>query len=278
MKLSIITINFNNCTGLKKTIESVVEQSFKDFEWIVIDGGSTDGSRELIEQYADRFTYWVSEPDKGIYNAMNKGIKVAKGDYLQFLNSGDWLCDSMALERFFAYSFNADVVYGDYYFSGKGNELIECKQPEIMTFRVFLYSALGHNACFFKNALFQDELYDEGLRIVSDWKFCINQSLANKSFQHIDEFVSCFDTTGISSVNKELAKSERGMVVKELVPRMILADYQTMDEMENKLDNILVREVMKYSEKSVSYKKLLSFVLRIIRFTDKRLCKNREER
>ena len=85
MKLSIITVNLNNREGLQKTIDSVVNQTFRDFEWIVIDGGSTDGSKELIEQYADHFAYWVSEPDKGIYNAMNKGIKVAKGEYLQFL-------------------------------------------------------------------------------------------------------------------------------------------------------------------------------------------------
>ncbi len=89
MKLSIITVNLNNKDGLQKTIDSVISQTFKDFEWIVIDGGSTDGSKELIEKYSDYISYWVSEPDKGIYNAMNKGIKVAKGDYLEFLNSGD---------------------------------------------------------------------------------------------------------------------------------------------------------------------------------------------
>ena len=93
MKLSIITVNLNNRDGLKKTIDSVISQTFKDFEWIVIDGGSTDGSRELIEQYVNHFAYWVSEPDKGVYNAMNKGVKKAKGEYLQFLNSGDWLRD-----------------------------------------------------------------------------------------------------------------------------------------------------------------------------------------
>ena len=115
MKLSIITVNLNNCDGLQKTIDSVVSQTFKDFEWIVIDGGSTDGSKELIEQYADHFTYWVSEPDKGIYNAMNKGIRVAKGDYLQFLNSGDYLYDRTTLEKCLLPQNNADVIYGNLY-------------------------------------------------------------------------------------------------------------------------------------------------------------------
>ena len=80
MKLSIITVNYNNREGLQRTIDSVVSQTFRDFEWIVIDGGSTDGSKELIKQYADHFSYWVSEPDKGIYNAMNKGILKATGE------------------------------------------------------------------------------------------------------------------------------------------------------------------------------------------------------
>ena len=78
MKYSIITVNYNNKEGLRKTIESVINQTFQDFEYIVIDGGSTDGSLEVINHYAEKITYWVSEPDKGVYNAMNKGIKVAK--------------------------------------------------------------------------------------------------------------------------------------------------------------------------------------------------------
>ena len=99
MKLSIITVNLNNRDGLQKTIDSVVSQTFKDYEWIVIDGGSTDGSKELIEQYADHFTDWVSEPDKGIYNAMNKGIGMASGEYIQFLNSGDSLVSGHVVDQ-----------------------------------------------------------------------------------------------------------------------------------------------------------------------------------
>ena len=85
MKLSIITINYNNKEGLQRTIDSVIGQTWHDFEWIIIDGGSKDGSKELIEQYQQYFAYWCSEPDKGVYNAMNKGIKHAQGEYLLFL-------------------------------------------------------------------------------------------------------------------------------------------------------------------------------------------------
>ena len=113
MKLSIITVNLNNRDGLQKTIDSVISQTFKDFEWIEIDGGSTDGSKELIEQYAEHFSYWVSEPDKGIYNAMNKGIKVAKGKYLLFLNSGDGLCDEAVIDDFYSFDAAEDVIAGN---------------------------------------------------------------------------------------------------------------------------------------------------------------------
>ena len=102
MKLSIITINRNNAAGLEKTLQSVAAQTFKEFEYIVVDGASTDGSVEVIKKYESKFAHlkWVSEPDKGIYNAMNKGIKVAKGEYLLFLNSGDWLCNESIIQDF----------------------------------------------------------------------------------------------------------------------------------------------------------------------------------
>ena len=98
-KISIITVNYNDREGLKKTIESVINQTWQDFEFIIIDGGSTDGSREVIEQYKDKIDYWISEPDKGIYNAMNKGIKAASGEFLLFLNSGDRLIDKNITEK-----------------------------------------------------------------------------------------------------------------------------------------------------------------------------------
>lgn len=112
MKLSIITINLNNLEGLKKTFESVFNQTFTDYEWIVIDGGSTDGSREFIEAHQDSFSYWSSEPDRGIYNAMNKGILQANGEYLSFLNSGDYYADSETLANVFCTNHEADILFG----------------------------------------------------------------------------------------------------------------------------------------------------------------------
>lgn len=102
MKLSIITINYNNVNGLQKTLESVFRQTCKEFEYIVVDGASEDGSKELLEQFLAKADFpfrWISEPDNGIYAAMNKGIRMAQGEYLHFLNSGDWLTDEKVVEK-----------------------------------------------------------------------------------------------------------------------------------------------------------------------------------
>ena len=96
-KFSIITVNYNNLEGLKKTVESVKNQTYQKFEYIVIDGGSYDGSLEFIKDNESLLDYWVSEPDSGVYQAMNKGIEKATGEYLLFLNSGDHFCNTKVL-------------------------------------------------------------------------------------------------------------------------------------------------------------------------------------
>ena len=271
MKLSIITVNLNNRNGLQKTIDSVVSQTFRDFEWIVIDGGSTDGSKELIEQYTDHFAYWVSEPDKGVFNAMNKGIKVAKGDYLQFLNSGDWLYNQNALERCFSHIFDADVVYGDMGICSSNTIRIRKYSPKL-SFNYLLGYSLGHCATFHKREILQEELYDEKLKMVADWKFYLIQALKNRKFEHLDETVSCFDTSGISSTSGYKVIAERDNVIKELmIPESILNDCRFMDEMEKELqlNQDRVRKVIEYSEKRKLYRKMITGCLRFIEFVER---------
>ena len=112
-KLSVITINFNNAIGLEKTIKSVIEQKFTDFEFVIIDGDSSDGSKEIIKKYSNKISYWVSEKDKGIYNAQNKGIERAIGEYCLFLNSGDYLVDTTVFQTVFSEKRTQDIIYGD---------------------------------------------------------------------------------------------------------------------------------------------------------------------
>ena len=268
MKLSIITINYNNRDGLLNTIESVVCQTFRDFEWIVIDGGSTDGSKELIEEYSEHFSYWVSEPDKGIYNAMNKGIKVAKGEYLQFLNSGDSLYNSQSLARCFSRAINCDILYGDLVLTD-GKSTTSLKYPDNISLKFFYDRTLCHNSTFIKRILLQKEPYNENFRIVSDWEFFLKQALQNKTFYHINEKIIVFDTNGISSSNDKALGEERSIVLSEQLPNMLILDYQKMDDMEEKLNNYQVRKILEYGKKKKLYHKMITALLLFIEKIDK---------
>lgn len=221
INLSIITINFNNRIGLQKTIDSVISQTWRYFEWIIIDGGSTDGSKVLIEQYQEHFAYWCSEPDKGVYNAMNKGIAKAKGKYLLFLNSGDALYDENVLQRVDDIHSSADIITGQAV-RMDNNQLL--RQYD-MSLLVQLYTdTLNHQATFINKDLFNDKLYDENLKIVSDWKFWLEAILIkNASVDVIDVVVVKQDIAGISLNPQylDLQMSERSMVIEELIPERL---------------------------------------------------------
>lgn len=225
MLLSIITINYNNCSGLKKTIESVICQTFTDYEWIVIDGGSTDGSKELIEQYSDHFSYWCSEPDKGIYNAMNKGIDHARGDYYQFLNSGDYLFSDITLQSVFSKEYNEDLLYGDYKLE---NQSYIKRFPSELSLSFFLDDCLNHQASFYRNSLFENNRYDESFKIVSDWAFYFQLVLQGKSFKHIPIVIVEFEPNGIGSILTEYHKKEKELALQKYLPPALLRETETL--------------------------------------------------
>ncbi len=237
MKLSIITVNRNNVDGLRKTIESVVSQTFTDFEYIIIDGASTDGSVEVIKEYAKATLpngeglgerlYWVSEPDTGIYNAMNKGILKAKGEYLQFLNSGDWLTNNDVLKYVFDLRRNEDVLYGDEFLFYNINKIVRKVYPQKLTFYDLFVGSISHEGSFYKKYLF-DKLYDETLKIASDWEFEIREIiLANRSTYKIPKEIIYFDMTGISQSieHQDIQLEERNIVLEKFIPERIMLDY-----------------------------------------------------
>ena len=198
--LSIVTINYNNKAGLQKTVESVINQTYNQFEYLVIDGGSTDGSNEIVLQHTDKIHYAVSEKDGGIYNAMNKGILAAKGKYILFINSGDVLFESTTLQACIPYlQQDIDFVYGNTYFE-KGGKKSFVNYPDKLSFAFFLTDSLCHQSTFIKRELFANSLYNETAKIVSDWEFfVIKICKENKTYQHINITVSVFDASGASS-------------------------------------------------------------------------------
>ena len=222
MKLSIITINFNDRVGLDKTIQSVINQTYRDFEYIVIDGASTDGSVDVIKKYADRLTHWVSEPDTGIYNAMNKGTRLAQGEYCLYLNSGDFLAADDVLEKAFSHNFTEDIVSCDLELFDERNVYVQ-KPPRHISLFTFTNGSLPHPSTFIKRNILE-ELggYNESYRIMSDWCFFLEALIRKQcSYRVLDFLLSKFNCFGISSTSK-FDNSEE--YIRTLFPR-IMEDY-----------------------------------------------------
>lgn len=276
MKLSIITVNLNNRDGLKRTIDSVINQSFTDYEWIVIDGGSTDGSRELIEQYQDHFTYWCSEPDKGIYNAMNKGISHAKGQWLQFLNSGDWLYESTTLEMVFAKEYDADVLYGDAA-CPKSDGFSIWKSPSDITVSFLYEYAICHQSMFFQRRIFEFHSYDENNKICSDWVLYYKLAIENYIMQYIPLIVSTYEGNGISEKEFNYATYERQKILEEITPFHLRKDLIKLCDARKKEQFInshrtyrMIFNIAKLKIKTAH--KILSIIERIRFFFKTHLC------
>lgn len=227
MRLSIITINYNNLEGLKKTIDSVISQTFSDYEWIVIDGGSTDGSCELIEQNQNHFAYWCCEPDKGVYNAMNKGLSHAQGDYVQFLNSGDWLYEDSTLKKVLSQiDSEYDIYYGDMVQVNDGDKLNPITYPDELGFFFFPYNNICHQATFYRRSLFVNNPYDESFSIVSDWAMNIKLSLEGHTYKHLNQNVVYYDNCGRSTSTDRKHHEERTAAFTKYVPQQLKVDVK----------------------------------------------------
>lgn len=234
-KISIITINLNNKVGLERTILSVIEQSYTDFEYILIDGGSDDGSVEIIKESEKKIAYWVSEKDNGIYNAMNKGILKANGDYCLFINSGDIFTKSTILDEMISYINDEDILYGNGFFEAKNNTLEKLECPENLTLGFFTLYCLLHPCTLIRKSLFDKYgLYNESNKIISDYEFFIETTILNKvKTKFIPLDIAIAEDNGISRRDdyKAILAEERKMVLNRLFPDYavdLMNDYRTL--------------------------------------------------
>ena len=235
MKISIITITYNSAKTLQRALASILSQTYKDIEHIIVDGASTDDSVTVIRKFVSEFAHlkWVSEPDKGIYNAMNKGIRMATGDYIQILNSADCLAAPEVTEKILAAlekAGNPTIFYGNMVKCfPDGNRMVDkCFAGQEITMLGMYTGTLNHDPSYIRRDLFDKYgYYDESLRIVSDWKWYLQAIiLGGEKPQYVDMDVTVFDMTGISETNKELDEDERKKVLEQLFPKAILADYE----------------------------------------------------
>jgi len=213
--ITVVTVVYNSVDLLKKTIQSVTEQSFTSFEYIIIDGGSVDGSVELIKQHENSLSAWVSEKDSGIYNAMNKGINLAKGKWICFTNSGDVFANNNVLEKTSSFMNTApetDVFYGNIFVQSNNGELKErIASPPCNKHRMYFC----HQSAFVKTTLIQKNLFDEKYKMSADFKFFKKCYLNNYKFCNMNFPIVVYDTSGISNTNRKAGIKENISVIKE---------------------------------------------------------------
>lgn len=262
MRYSVITINYNNKVGLKRTIESVINQTSIDFEYIIIDGCSTDGSIDIIKQYASYINFWISEKDNGVYNAMNKGIAQAHGDYLIFMNSGDCFHSPDVLSTFSDY--NEDIICGKVI---KGSStILSGHHKQTISLVDLMRGSLPHQAMSIKRELLIKHPYDEHYKILSDWKFCIEAIVFDDcSFRNIDTIIADYDISGISTNSNGLLAKEKEIILKELFPNRIICDYKQLEKVDDELleQSVLLTQTLS-ARKLV--KKIIKFILQLKRY------------
>lgn len=217
-KVSIITITYNNLDGLKRTRESVISQTYEDYEWIVIDGGSTDGTREFLQEHAEEMSYWCSEKDEGVYNAQNKGTSQASGDYCIYMNAGDSFYDKDVLKNVFSEVHEEDILYGDWaqVFPNGKKKYIE--PGNSVDYAFFFVDNICHQAMFIKTSLLKESPYDETYRLYADWAKWTEFAYKGKTFKYIHQRICYFMMDGMSAENEENNEKERKRVIEEFYP------------------------------------------------------------
>ena len=233
MKVSIITVNYNNIEGLRRTLESVAIQKSDDYELVIVDGNSSDGAKDMIEDYAENHvnTKWVSEPDRGIYSAMNKGVKMSEGDYCIFMNSGDCFNDENSLIESMSYlDGETEIVSGAARFDKCERK---APKPEDLSLTFFVRESMNHQSTYIKRTLLLDFPYNEKRKIVGDSEFFFQTMLLkNASYKQIPVCVSYCEAAGVSG---DLSKSieERMVAIKELLPPRMAYDVEFIKKYHN---------------------------------------------
>lgn len=213
-KISIVTVVYNGVESLERTILSVINQTYYNIEYIIIDGGSTDGTQDVIKKYEEKISYWVSERDKGIYDAMNKGIMAATGAYILFMNCGDKIYNFNTLENLFSYDTDQDVIYGDTYLDTDGEKSFS-KSKSIDKIKYGM--PFCHQSVFVKLGIIKKRNFSLKYSLASDYDFFMFlYSEGIFSFKKTDELISIYDNCGASMSLKTI--KEKFLISKEYYP------------------------------------------------------------
>lgn len=223
-RVSIVTVTYNAAACVRETLESVIKQTYQDIEYIVIDGGSKDGTQDIIKGYTERITHFRSEPDKGTYDAMNKAIDIATGEWIIFINAGDFLVHNEVVAQVFKHPIpnNYDFIYGDYIWKGDKCEMrIESRPLEKMWQRI----CFSHQSLFSRTSLMKTKKFELRYNIVSDYNFYFSCYMEGSQFLMMDFPISVFRAGGLSDLNFMERTSERWSVVKRYKKSLIVHLY-----------------------------------------------------
>lgn len=240
--ISVITICYNAKQSIEETILSVINQDSLCYEYIVVDGNSTDGTLDIIKTYSNSISKWISEPDTGIYNAMNKAVKIASGRYCLFMNAGDYMANNSVLKWVTPYLRDNAIYVGGCVTTKNGTLDDWYYSPQNPTLELFYSGSLQHQASFIPVELLREIPYDESLRMVSDWKFWISCIvLRNYSYFSIPVTICIFNMDGMTYKQKDIGRKERQIVLDELFPRRIIEDYEKNIQNKNDIEKFLKR-------------------------------------
>jgi len=221
--LSVITVVYNNAADIERTLLSVISQTYPNIEYIVIDGASTDGTLQIIEKYTNKIAKLISEPDKGIYDAMNKGLALATGDYVIFMNSADEFYSAETVANVFATAPDADIYYGETEMIGANNESLgrrRHKAPENFTWRDFKYGmSISHQAIYIKRSLVKS--YDPKYQLSADIDWILYAAKKAKTIVNVHQYVAKYKVGGMSKHKHRQSLMERFDIMKRyygLVP------------------------------------------------------------
>lgn len=212
--ITVVTVCYNSVDMIEKTLKSVIEQSYSNKEYVVIDGASTDGTKKIVERYIDSIDFFMSESDNGIYHAMNKAVGVAKGEWTVFMNAGDVFVDNAVLEKAnYSLSATIDVLYGDILTSRNAELVLKEAPSEIKSMHRMPFC---HQAVFTRTSLLRSFPFDEKYKMSADFKLYKQLNRENATFRRLPLPITIYDRTGLSNSQRARGLGENIAVIKEI--------------------------------------------------------------
>ncbi len=242
--VSIITVCLNSAKYIEETIQSVLNQTYSNIEYIIVDGGSRDGTLGIIRRYEDRIAYWISEPDRGIYDAMNKGVSLATGELVGIINSDDWYFPDAVMMVVEAYKTHpeVDVIFGNLMLLERKEKGLIFRESKIKMDDVFKNFTFNHPTCFVSRRVYQKDRFNLRYKIAADYELMLRLYLKKSRFFYLNKCIACFRIGSVSYSYRKII--EYYQIVKRYASykeALYVWCLDTLPYLELKINNFKVR-------------------------------------